>query len=195
MFNRDRLFVPAAAAKVRQFDLATPAVPAPLADLDTALDVEVVSVAVFSNGDLVLADQKNGRLIRITRSGSVVWNVDCRATTKVPVQVAVDALDQVWVAMRGGNLARFNSSGTLLNRLDDTEVHAVQCSAATFMAGYNGDIGQVVLVDVASGTLVQSFNLADVSSEHEGSPVTQLGMLDENVFVCARRKESDSDSP
>lgn len=195
MFNRDRLFVPAAAAKVRQFSLATPAAPAPLADLDPALDLEVVSVAVFSNGDLVLADQKNGRLVRLTRLGVVVWNVESRATTEIPVQVAVDALDQVWVAMRGGKLARFNSSGSLLNRVDDTEAHAVQCSAATFAAGYNGDTGEVVLVDVGSGTLVQSFNLADVSTEHEGSPVVQLGMLDENLFVCARRKDSLAQDP
>lgn len=194
MFNRNKLFIPVQSDRIRRYDLAAPAAPAALADQVVGLDIEVISMAMFSNGDLCLLDQ-GGHLVRRTQAGVTVWDVDARASTEVPYQVAVDSLDQIWVGMTEGEVARFDSAGGLLNRIDDSNNPVVQAADSDQIATYNPESGRFVMIDKVSGTVAADFTLADLSDLHEPCAVVQLGMIGDKVYVPARRKLSAVENP
>jgi len=68
-FNRNILYVPGGDDIIRRFDLAAPAAPVALSDLVLGLDVKIIALGVYSNGDLALLDSKLGKLIQFLEAG------------------------------------------------------------------------------------------------------------------------------
>lgn len=192
-FNRNILYVPTRSDVIRRFDLQQdPLAPVALSDITLGLDVEIVSLALFSNGDLILSDVKNGRLIRIDPTGSVTYNIDSRASTEAPNQVLVDKDDNVWVAFTGaGEVTVFaGGTGTVIQRVADTEEQRVmQAADNAHIVTYDPDLGHVVLIDIGSQTIAFDFTLDDVSPDHQATEVRQIGMVGDKYFLPVQRKD------
>jgi len=188
-FNRNRLYVPTRKDRIVRFDLASPAVPVALADLVLGLGVEVGSLALLSNGDIVLGDVKAGRLVRIDPTGTVAWNIDARDSTEVIRQVHVDKGDNVWVGFDGGLVAKFTgATGALLTRVADTQNSVLQSSDETFVLTYDDTVGRVVLIDIGSATIFKDFRIdTDLSSDHTPVPVKQIGMRASKFFIPVKK--------
>lgn len=187
-FNRNILYVPTRKDRIVRFDLATPAAPVALADLVLGLGVEVGSLALFSDGEIVLGDVKTGRLVRIDPAGSVVWNIDARESTEVIRQVHVDKDDNVWVGFNGGKVAKFvGGTGTLTTRVADTQDTVIQSSDKTFVMTYDDVVGRVVLIDIGSVSIFKDFKISDLSTDHEPVKIKQIGMRESKFFVPVRK--------
>ena len=195
-FNRDVLYIPTRDASLGRFNLIAPAVPLPLANLDFALAIEIVSVARFSNGDLALLDRK-GRLLRVQASGSIQWDVESRETTEEPRTVIVDYNDNVWVGYKGGKVAKFfGLTGALSVRLLGTENASVlQASDASFLVAYDDSCLRVILIDIASVTVADDFNIGVLCPIYEPTPIKQLGMSESKYWIPVKRKASAQVNP
>lgn len=187
-FNRNILYVPTKTDRVVRFDITTPSSPVALADLVLGLDVEVGSLALFSNGDVVLLDTKNGRLIKIDPTGSVLWNVLAPASTEIPRGVMVDKAEDVWVGFNGGKVAVFfGSTGTLDTRIDDTNNAVLQGSTFASVLAYDDVVGRIVLIDIGSRTISQDFQISELVQGCEPTPLKQIGMFGPKYFIPVKR--------
>jgi len=198
-YNRNILYVPTAAASLARADIYLPLAPASLPVLPIALDVETYCVARFSNGEIAVIDSKNGRLVRLTAAGAIVWNVDCREAAETPCSVVVDKNDDVWVGFYGGGKnAKFRGTdGVLLGRVEmPVPADAIlQASNANYILAYDDIAGMAALIDIASITVYKYFTIQSKSPDHEPCPINQVGMFDTKYYIPARRKATATLNP
>jgi hypothetical protein len=195
-FNRDIVYIPTRADALGRFNISTPATPAALASLAFALDIEIVSIARFSNGDIAILDRK-GRLMRVQPSGSLQWDVESRETTEEPRTVIVDYDDNVWVGFKGGKVAKFfGISGALSIRIVNTvSASVLQASDETFIVAYDDTTLRVVTIDIASATIASDFNIGILCPIYDPVHVHQLGMTGSRYYIPVRRKPNVQVNP
>ena len=113
-----------------------------------------VALALDTNGSLLVADQGNGKVRKVSRPGagdSLTSTFASRLAS--PVGIAVDASNLVYVlTQRDGKLRKFNGSGALLQTVSGFRVPtalALGRNGDIFVLQLNGVVQKLVLTDPA----------------------------------------------